>query len=185
MPEAEKPVAEKKESFWTTLPGILTGIAALTTAVTGLWVATGPHSTIKDSVVVSTAAPATVTTPQAGSSATPAASAPAAATPAAHTGVTVISRKGVTTHLAAATFHHNSTDDAIQLSSGQTIAFEKIKAIDFLSVDDNAHLVAVSVRLGSGATVAGSLGRDYAFQGESDLGPFSIFVSDARQIVFQ
>ncbi len=33
----------KKQSFWTTLPGVLTGIAALLTAVTGFLVVVYPH----------------------------------------------------------------------------------------------------------------------------------------------
>ncbi|NJD60656.1 MAG: hypothetical protein FIA98_14780 [Anaerolineae bacterium] len=33
---------DKKKSFWVTLPGILTGIAAVITAVTGLYVAFSP-----------------------------------------------------------------------------------------------------------------------------------------------
>ncbi len=36
--------SEKKQSFWTTLPGFLTGVAALLTAVTGLLVAVYPHA---------------------------------------------------------------------------------------------------------------------------------------------
>ena len=35
---------EKKKSFWSTLPGILTGIAAVITAVTGLWLALNPSN---------------------------------------------------------------------------------------------------------------------------------------------
>src|SRR5258705_13706889 len=34
---------EKKQNFWTTLPGVLTGIAAVLTAVTGLLVVMYPH----------------------------------------------------------------------------------------------------------------------------------------------
>jgi hypothetical protein len=37
------PEPDKKQSFWTTLPGVLTGIAALLTAVTGLLVVMYPH----------------------------------------------------------------------------------------------------------------------------------------------
>lgn len=35
----------KQKSFWASLPGILTGVAAIITAITGLYLATGPDHT--------------------------------------------------------------------------------------------------------------------------------------------
>jgi hypothetical protein len=35
-------VPEKKKSFWATLPGVLTGMAAVITAITGLYIASSP-----------------------------------------------------------------------------------------------------------------------------------------------
>lgn len=183
------PNPEKKENFWTTLPGLLTGLAALLTALTGLWIATAPHgsSARNDTPAITTptdtrtksSTPAT-----AGSipSATPAAS--GSTTPAPQSGVTVTSRKGEVTHLSASSFRHNYTDEAIQLSSGQTIAFERIQTIDFLTVNDDAHLVAIKILLVGGKTFEGSLPTNYAFKGESELGPFTIFVQDVKQIAF-
>ncbi len=98
--------------------------------------------------------------------------------------MTVTSRAGEVTNLSAKTFIHNFTEKAIELTSGQTIAFEKIKAIDFLDVHADERTVDVKVTLVDGRTVDGAMKKDYAFNGESDLGPFHITVQDVKQIVF-
>ena len=55
--------------------------------------------------------------------------------------MTLTSRKQLTTHLSAKTFHHNMTGNAsITLDSGQTIDFEKLRQIDFGNV--NADVLA-------------------------------------------
>lgn len=88
------------------------------------------------------------------------------------------------TQLSSKSFRHNYTDSAIELTSGQTISFEKIKSINFLTVNGDDHQVDVQVMLTDGRTVSGALKTNYAFKGESDLGPFNIFVQDVKQIVF-
>ena len=181
------PEIEKKQNFWTTMPGILTGVAALLTAATGLWVAIGPRE--KPSA---NEHPAPVSAPlqsSAPGSAPPAStqqSSPstAVAPTAAKGTVTVTSRAGDVTNLSAKTFIHNFTEKAIELTSGQTIAFEKINAIDFLDVHAEERTVDVKVTLVDGRTVSGAMKKDYAFNGESDLGPFHITVQDVKQIVF-
>ena len=181
------PEPEKKENFWTTLPGILTGIAALLTAFTGLWIATSPHS---GAAKAEPPAASSISEPSAKAALPARGSAPtqtASSQPppaVEHTGVVVTSRKNEVTQLSASSFHHNLTNEGIQLSSGQTIAFDRIKSIDFLDVDGDAHLVAVRVLLTNGNTKEGSLATNYAFNGQSDLGPFTIFVQDVKQLQF-
>jgi hypothetical protein len=173
------------QSFWSTVPGILTGVAAFITAVTGLWIAIGAHN--KPDTEQPT--PAAVTAP---TSSTPAATSagspsPAAAqvAPSAPSSVTVTARDGNVTKLEGKTFVHNSTDSAvIQLTSGQTIPFEKMKAIDFLTAHPDQYVVDISITLTDGRTVTGGLKTNYAFKGENDLGPFTIFVQDVKQITF-
>ena len=82
------------------------------------------------------------------------------------------------------TFKHNYTDNAIELTSGQTISFSKIKSIDFFLVD-NDHQVAVKVILMDGRTLDGVLRTGYAFVGETDIGSFKISVENLKQIVFE
>jgi hypothetical protein len=185
---ATLPEPEKKQNFWTTMPGILTGLAALLTAVTGLWVAIGPHDKPgSDEHPAAVSAPmqasAPGSAPPASTQQSPAAS-PVSPAVAARDTVVVTSRAGDVTKLLAKSFVHNYTDKAIELTTGQTIGFEKIKAIDFFTEHPNERSVDVKVTLVDGRTIDGALRKDYAFTGENDLGPFHIFVQDVKQIVF-
>ncbi|HEY8997349.1 MAG TPA: hypothetical protein VIM60_05600 [Edaphobacter sp.] len=181
------PEPEKKENFWTTLPGILTGVAALLTAFTGFWIATSPHGGVPKAEPAAAASmvepPAKAAVPVR-SSAPPQAASSQPPPAVEHTSVVVTSRKNEITQVSASSFHHNLTSEGIQLSSGQTIAFDRIKAIDFLDVDGDAHLVGVRVLLTNGNTKEDSLATSYAFNGQSDLGPFTIFVQDVKQLQF-
>jgi hypothetical protein len=183
--------ADGKQSFWTTIPGILTGFAAVLTASTGFYLAmqhSRPTADAPKPAIVSDA-PNTAPTssqpspqPQA-PSASP--SAPAVASAATNAGmVTVLSRAGDTTQVTIKSFKHNLYDNAIQLVSGQTIPFEKIRAIDFAEVDTDGRSVAITTTLVDGRSIPGGLFINYAFQGQNDLGPFSIPVQNVKQIVF-
>jgi len=97
--------------------------------------------------------------------------------------VTLTSRAGEVTKLSAKTFVHNYTDKAIELTTGQTIGFDKIKVIDFFTLHPDQRSVDVKVTLADGRVIDGALQKDYAFTGENDLGPFRIFVQDVKQIV--
>jgi hypothetical protein len=184
------PESEKKQSFWTTMPGVLTGLAALLTAATGLWVAIAPHD--KSGPDERSAALSTPMQSSAPGSASPASTqqSPTVSSVATAPGATardtviVTSRVGDVTKLSAKSFVHNSTDKAIELTSGQTIGFDKIKAIDFLTVHQEERSVDVKITLVDGRTVTGAMMKDYAFRGENDLGSFRIFVQDVKQIVF-
>jgi hypothetical protein len=172
------------QSFWSTVPGILTGVAAFITAVTGLWIAIGSHKPD----AAEQPAPAVVTAPKASTPAATSAGSPSPAatqvTPSAPGSVTVTARDGNVTKLEVKTFLHNYTDSSVQMASGQTIPFEKIRTIDFLTVHPDQYVVDVSITLMDGRTVAGGLKTNYAFKGENDLGPFTIFVQDVKQISF-
>ncbi len=173
-----------KQNFWTTIPGILTGVAALLSAVTGLLVVmhhpagTDTAAGHTEAAIVSGAqtGAATSTAPQTSSSALP--------IPKSGGDVTLTSRAGDVTKLPVKSFRHNYTEDAIQFKSGQSISFEKIQSIDFLNVNDDAHEVEVRVTLVDGRALEGQLATNYAFKGESDLGSFLIFVEDVKQIAF-
>ncbi|SEC07997.1 hypothetical protein [Terriglobus roseus] len=181
-----------KQSFWTTIPGILTGLAAVLTAASGFWLAIhhgAPESSDpanRAPIVAGDSRPA----PDApvATTATNPLSPPAPVTTtadAAHQGsVTLRSRAGDTTQLSLKSFKHNMTEDTIQLTSGQTIAFEKIHQLDFLTVDGNAHTIGLKLTLTDGRVVTGDIASNYAYTGQSDLGPFTIFVQDVKQIVF-
>ncbi len=173
----------EKQSFWTTIPGILTGVAALLSAVTGLLVVmhhpanTASSADQPEAPIVSGITPASKSDPGGQLSAAP-------QIPKTGSDVTLTSRTGEVTKLSVKSFRHNYTEDTIQLKSGQSISFEKLRTIDFLSVNDDAHEVTIHVTLVDGRVLDGQMASNYAFKGESDIGSFSIFVQDVKQIAF-
>jgi hypothetical protein len=176
--------SEGKQNFWTTLPGILTGVAALLTAATGLLVIAYPHgfSNQKENPATAVSAPTDAGTqpPVSGANAAPG-SFPTP-TPAQKGTVLITARDGATNRLFLKTFKHSSWDDTIQLKSGQSISFDKIRAIDFFSVHD--YQAEVKVTLTDGRVVDGALATGYSFTGETDIGPFTIRVENLKQIIF-
>jgi hypothetical protein len=184
--------AEKKENFWTTMPGILTGVAAILTALTGLFVAVYQRSNnaTKEAPVTTAGAvtkPAS-SVPVAAVNSTPNTTASSAETPlparVTKGYVSLTSRQGEVTQLSVASFRHNFTDKSIELTNGQTILFEKIRAIDFLDLNREMQESTVKVTLIDGRVVPGILKTGYAFKGESDIGPFNIWLYDVKQVVF-
>lgn len=174
--------SDGKQSFWTTIPGILTGIAAILTALTGLYLALHPSQKSPDAAAPPPAKPAI------SSSSTPAqtVASPPSSQPSSSAGsVSVTSRAGDTTQLSLKSFQHNFTGTSVTLMSGQSIAFEKIRSIDFGTWNDTADTVAVTLTLTDGRQVTGDVDSRYAYTGESDLGHFNIFVQDLRRIAFQ
>jgi cytoskeletal protein RodZ len=173
-------VPDKRQNFWTTIPGILTGAAALLTAGTGLFLAI--NHTQDAASPASHSAQAPVSGSVSPSSARPASSADTSAPAPTTTGsVKLTSRTGEVTYLSHKTFRHSSQGKSIEFTSGQTIPFERIKSIDFQTVSNNE--VAVNVTLTDGRVIAGSMSTNNLFQGDSDIGPFNIYMPDVKQVV--
>ena len=176
------PEPENKQSFWTTIPGILTGLAAVLTAGTGLFLALNhPRNAASE---IDHSPPSAVSSVAPSSSPMPAAN-PVSSTAAAASkdGVTLTSRGGEVTHLLTKSFRHGVAGQAIELTSGQTIPFEKIRSIDFETVSNSE--VTVGVALTDGRVISGSLSTNAIFEGENDIGPFSIYVANVKRIVLQ
>ena len=177
---------DKKQSFWTTLPGVLTGVAALLTAVTGLLVIAYPHGFTggkeNPGTSVGSVADTVGAAPASGGSSFPALT-PSAAPQKQKATVLVTSKDDTATRLFLKTFKHNSYGEAIELKSGQTISFDKIKSIDFLTVRD--YQIDVKVTLTDGRVLDGTLPIGYSFSGETDIGPFTIRVENLKQISFE
>ena len=172
----------EKQSFWTTIPGILTGLAAVLTAGTGLFLAlnhprdAASHSERPAAPALESAVPASLS----GAAVTPVSPAPSARS---SDSVTLISRNNEVSHLAAKSFRHGLGGKSIELTSGQTIPFEKIRSIDFGAIGHDE--VTVSVTLIDGRVVSGSVTTNAGFEGENDIGPFSIYVANVKRVVFQ
>jgi hypothetical protein len=178
------PEPDKKQSFWTTLPGVLTGIAALLTAVTGLLVVMYPHGfgAAKDGSPVATVSPKDpggASPNDAGGSSVPAATMPKRQKPM----VLVVGKDETGTTLSLRGFQDSYSGEAIQLKSGQAIPFDRIRAVDFLQT--HAYEQDVRVTLTDGRGVEGAIMSGEQLTGETDIGPFSISVKDVRRIEFE
>jgi hypothetical protein len=179
---------EKKQNFWTTLPGLLTGIAAVLTAVTGLLVVMYPHGFAgsKDG------RPAAVS-PQDASVAA-AKGAGESPTHASETGrqetgregkptVLVVGKDGTESRLSLNSFRDSYSGEAIQLKNGQAIQFDKIRSVDFLETHDYEQEVRVTLM--DGRAVEGAIMSGEQMTGDSDIGPFSISVKSLKRILFE
>jgi hypothetical protein len=178
---------EKKQSFWTTMPGVLTGIAAVLTAVTGLLVVMYPHGFAgskegSPAAAISSNDPAGAAPNAAGSSA-PASATPSATPKQQKPTVLVVGKDGTQTGVSLRGFQDSQSGEAIGLKNGQTIPFDKIRSVDF--VETHGYDEDVKVTLTDGRTVEGDIMAGEQLTGETDIGPFSISVKDVKQIVFE
>lgn len=180
---------QNKPNFWTTLPGILTGIAALLTAAGGLWVALHPKSAIQGTgsqqPVASVAVP-----PQATSAAQlPASAAPPSQTVRANKPQAIITEdegNKVTVDTNSLTWIGQKE---INLNSGQHISFDKIKTIDVLEVSDlntslqitktDGQTINDSV-FGGRATAAGT-----GIGGKNDTGSVLVPIAIVKQVAIE
>lgn len=183
--------SENKPNFWTTMPGFLTGLAAVLTAVTGLLVVMHPHgaSGSKETPAVGTVSPSDAAGAAsngvgavptgAGGTSVPTAAMPKQQKPT----VLVIERDGSQTRLFLSSFRESMWDEAFRLKNGQTIPFDKIKSVDFLDAQDSDQNVRVT--LIDGRTLEGAIQIGEQVLGSTDIGPFSISVGSLKQISFE
>ena len=184
---------EQKSSFWTTLPGILTGTAALITAITGLTLGlfqqgffgskheeTKPQSAPSTLPLVSEMK-STANPEQANNGAQEYVPLIAQAT------VLVTAQDGTTTTVFGEGFHQRgSYDGQIYLLDGQAVQISKIAALEITKVF--AERAEISMTLVNGQHVAASIGSGSsvnAFEGENDLGTFSIRVEELKRLEFR
>jgi hypothetical protein len=170
--------------FWTTLPGFLTAIAALLTAIVGAYGIFGPkpNQPVK---VVSGPVQSGAREPQ------PSPSTPPSVTPDhANATATITESDGsnITVRASSLVWNPSITLGEIGLSSGQSIALDKIKAIDVLSVEDTTTRVRVTLldsKVIESSLTGGRVDLGTRFEGESDVGKVSIRISLVKRIAFQ
>lgn len=185
---------QKKTGFWTTLPGILTGIAALVTAITGLTMGLLQHGILGSDRAA--AAPPKQGEPSARAPAATAAAAPAptsdaasapTASPARQAAVIVTLKDGSVTTLLARSFSQTAQYDAqLHLQDGQAIAFDKLASLEVEKV--YADHARVKLTLVDGRVLDGSIGAGssiYGFHGEGELGTFETRVEPLKRIEFR
>ena len=172
-----------KQSFWMTLPGVLTGIAALLTAATGLLVVMNPHgfggakeSAAPGSVIET----ARTTSVEGGGSGPSAASSPQQRKKAT---VLVTGKDGTETKVFLNSFRDSYSGQAIQLKNGQSIPFDKIRSIDFQEVHEYEQDVRAT--LTDGRAIEGAIMSGEQITGDTDIGPFSISVKNLRRILLE
>jgi hypothetical protein len=177
---------EKESPFWTfwkTLPGILTAIAALITAIVGVYGIFGQRPNPADKVVAGPLKPGARES-QPDSSAAPVATVHADATAI----ITESDGTAVTVRANSLAWTPSLNPREVGLNSGQSIPLDKIKTIDVLSVEDTS--TKVQITLLDGKTLEGSLtgGRvdlGTRFEGESEMGKVSVRISLMKRIAFQ
>ena len=177
-----------RQNFWTTVPGILTGVAALITAITGLIVvlsrndssgsppADGGRTAAAVKAAREPAAPPTPAT---------AGDAPLARATRAEALVTITARNGQTTTVFAGSFQHRQTSRQLYLQSGQQVPFDRIKSIEFTRHEPDRALVTITLIDGGVHEDAVNAGLyPYGFSGTNALGGFEISVADLARVTF-
>ena len=186
----------KKPGFWTTLPGILTGVAALLTAITGLILGLYQYGALGSKAgsagrPAAADPPTTATAPEAskpggGSAMSPPAAAPAQSKTAEAT-VLLTARDGTATPVFADSLRQiREWDKSLHLLNGQNVAFDKIRTIEVASVYEQQAKVRIT--LIDGRVIEGFVGSGSStlgFHGENDLGLFDIRMEQLQRIDFR
>lgn len=190
---------EKTGSWWQTLPGVLTALAAVITAVSGLvalFVQHGGGSEKASStahVPVEAASPVAQQAEPAGTS--PESSAPmaspnaAAAKPWSQVQAAVLGKDGSTTRVRAETLSNCiSVNHELVLDGGQSISFERMAGFEVLQAERHTSSTAkaqIKVTLLSGTSVTGMVEANCDLFGENEMGRFSTFFDQIRSVHFE
>ena len=185
----------RKQEFWTTLPGILTGVGALITAITGLILGLNQHGVLGSRQVPPGKAEPSDMAAQPIRSEVPGQPGvftergPGRAHPGKSAGATVLITAidgTVTTVFADSLRQIREWDKSLHLLSGQTIRFDKIKRVEIVGVHEEDAKVRITLsddRILEGSVGSGS--STLGFHGENDLGVFDIRMEQLKQIVFR
>jgi len=186
---------EKKGSgFWTSLPGVLAGVGALVTAITGLVLGLYQYGVLGSKQDRAREPTASMTSPRGTSTEASAAQAKPTNFPSDrtnqsphHATVVITASDGTMTTLFADGFRQMAQyDNQLHLLSGQAVAFDKIASIDV--VKHYSEHAQVLITLVDNQMIDASLGAGssiYGFGGENDLGAFAITVDRLKRIAFQ
>ena len=181
-----------KQSFWTTLPGILTGMAAVLTAAGGIILGLHQSGSLSPkeahretpAAVSERAAEAPPATGPRNAQVNDLSAKIAEKSPqtAAKSNDVVITETDGTTAAVYYESFYFTTNRAVQLTTGQSVDFSKIKSID-LSGDDSR--IDVRITLTNGEVVTGI--SDYPsgpVMGQNSLGRFQAPLKKVKRITF-
>ncbi|MCO5976299.1 hypothetical protein [Ideonella oryzae] len=196
---------EKTGSWWQTLPGVLTALAAVITAVSGLVALFVQHGGGGEKA--SSAAPATVGMASPGArqvmpsgaspvnpapTASPIAPAPApkpAAQPWSQVQAAVVGKDGRTTRVRAETLSNCiSVNHELTVDGGQSISFEHMAGFEVLRAERHTSSTAkaqIKVTLLNGDSITGMVEANCDLFGENEVGRFSTFFDQIRSVHFE
>jgi hypothetical protein len=183
---------QTKPSFWTTLPGILTGVAALITAIGGLIVVVHTFRTDAHTQNANVQPKTPPSNPEGHGQ--PGPSSVTDKPPRTESGqkfVVIKETDGETLRVFADSLVWSPgtlTPKRFTLKSGQSVPFEEIKTIEMLEYDNLS--TSVRVTLVSGETLEGSAEGGHFdngahFSGKNDLGNVDVRIGLVKQIVFE
>lgn len=195
----------KPGSWWQTLPGLLTALAATITALSGFVAllfqngVLGHKSEPKVEVAATAASRAAEPAPSPSvKPPTPAPSSAAQASPAqdakarrpwSEAEAVLLGRDGKTTRLRAETFCSCiSVNHEIELDGNQSIPFEKMASIEVLQADESTVPNAkakLKLTLVDGTELSGSVAADCDLFGYNNVGRFTTFYHRLRSIRFE
>jgi hypothetical protein len=188
---------QKAASWWQTVPGVLTALAAVLTAASGLAALLFQHGVLGEKMTEPTARvqPAPQVAPSSGAAdprpstsvARPAAAAATRSWPDAQ--AAVLAKDGSTTRVRADSFSHCiSVNHEIAFDAGQSIPFERMAGFEVLQADDHGSPNAkakLRVELLDGTAVAGTVDAACDLFGTNSLGRFTTYFDRVRSVRFE
>ena len=101
-------------------------------------------------------------------------------------GWTITATNGQVTTVFGRSFQHRQTSRDLYLQSGQQIAFDRIKTVEFTRQEPDRALVRITLVNGAVHEDAVNAGLfPYGFSGTNDLGGFEISVTNLARITFE
>jgi len=181
---------EKKQHWWQGLPGVITAVAALLTAVGGVLALLFQYGVLGGGDEQSSGNVLPTSSQSGTSSSTRASSNVANGKSWSDATATFITNDGTMTEVRAETVRYCISAGAatVDLSNGQSVPFEKMTSLaversdDQFAPDGKADLI---VSLVDGRSVKGAVGSGCDFFGHNDLGRYSVYPHRLHRIDFQ
>jgi len=179
---------QKSASWWQTLPGILTGLAAFITAISGL-IALLYQNGFLDNKKEQTR-PAIATTSTSAAEQAPAVSTTTPSRkPWSDMEAVILGQDGSTTKVRADSFSNCiSVNHELTLEAGQSVPFNRMSSFEVLHADDHTSTNAkakIKIELLNGSAVSGTVEANCDLFGNNDLGRFTTYYDLVRSVHFE
>lgn len=197
----------QKPSWWQTLPGILTGLAAFITALSGLVALlyqngfldkkteqptpnlTATVNADGSTKPVNTSPSSAAASASAAEQATPAAANPQNQKPWSDAEAVILSQDGTQTRVRADSFSNCiSVNHELTLLAGQAVPFDRMSGFEVLSTDNHTVSNArakIKITLLNGSSVSGTVEANCDLFGNNDVGRFTTYYDQIRSVSFE